>query len=99
MAAQEISPLSLTTFRFLNLCWCKAVHGGRSRGAVQAEAEDALDKDGNLKAKYERLLDEGGDEVGYALRGDSPVYEHAEEILKEGVAAARDEIEALCFKI
>ena len=99
MAAQEISPLSLTTFRFVNLSWATTARGPRTRGAVQAEAEDALDKDGNLKAKYERILDEDGDEVGYALRGDSPVYERAEEILKEGVAAARDEIEALCFKI
>ena len=63
MAAQEISPLSLTSFRFVNNSFNTACHGPRSRGAVQAEAEDALDKDGNLKAKYERILDEDGDEA------------------------------------
>ena len=99
MAADTIEVLDLARFRFVNLAWCKAVHSTKARGAIEVEAEQALDKDGNLKPKFERILDEEKNETGYALRGDSPVYEQAEECLKEGIEAARECLDEICFKI
>lgn len=99
MAAEMIEVSALNRFKFVNTCWCKAVHSIKQRGAVQVDAEQALDKAGNLKAKFEILKDEDGGEIGYALRGDSPVYEHAEEVLKDGVSRAREALDEIVFKI
>lgn len=99
MSVMEISVTELRKFRFVNTLFCKAQHGPRKRSAEQISAEDALTKEGEVRPRCERLIDEQGEDVGYAQRVDEFVYPHAEEILKDGIARAREELEQVCFKI